>query len=35
MHNIDASIASFARSCFTYALDTKQDLWFANKRHDL
>ena len=31
MHNIDASIASFARSCFTYALDTKQDLWFASK----
>ena len=31
MHNIDASIASFARSCFTYALDTKQDLWFATK----
>ncbi|MBQ1326616.1 MAG: NADP-dependent isocitrate dehydrogenase [Eubacterium sp.] len=31
MHNLDASIASFARSCFTYALDTKQDLWFATK----
>ena len=31
MHNIDASIASFARSCFTYALDTKHDLWFATK----
>ena len=31
MHNIDASIASFARSCFSYALDTKQDLWFATK----
>ena len=31
MHNIDESIASFARSCFTYALDTKQDLWFATK----
>jgi isocitrate dehydrogenase len=30
-HNIDASIASFARSCFNYALDTKQDLWFATK----
>lgn len=30
-HNIDASIESFARSCFTYALDTKQDLWFATK----
>ena len=31
MHNIDASIASFARSCFNYALDTKQTLWFATK----
>ena len=31
MHNTDASIASFARSCFNYALDTKQDLWFATK----
>jgi isocitrate dehydrogenase len=31
MHNIDQSIASFARSCFNYALDTKQDLWFATK----
>ena len=31
MHNINASIESFARSCFTYALDTKQDLWFATK----
>ena len=31
MHNLDASIASFARSCFTYAFDTKQDLWFATK----
>ncbi len=31
MHNIDKSIASFARSCFNYALDTKQDLWFATK----
>ncbi len=30
-HNIDKSIASFARSCFEYALDTKQDLWFATK----
>lgn len=30
-HNIDASIESFARSCFTYALDTNQDLWFATK----
>ena len=31
MHNTDASIESFARSCFEYALDTKQDLWFATK----
>lgn len=31
MHNIDASIESFAKSCFEYALDTKQDLWFATK----
>ncbi len=31
MHNIDRSIASFARSCFNYALDKKQDIWFASK----
>lgn len=31
LHNINASIASFARSCFNFALDTKQDLWFATK----
>ncbi len=31
LHNIDASIASFARSCFNFALDTKQDIWFATK----
>ena len=31
VHNLDASIESFARSCFQYALDTKQDLWFATK----
>ena len=31
MHNINASIESFARSCFAYALDTKQDLWFSTK----
>lgn len=31
MHNLDASIESFARSCFAYALDTKQDLWFSTK----
>lgn len=30
-HNKDDSIASFARSCFQYAIDTKQDLWFATK----
>ncbi len=31
MHNTDKSIKSFAKSCFTYALATKQDLWFATK----
>ncbi len=31
MHNTDRSIASFARSCFNFALDQKQDLWFATK----
>ena len=31
MHNINKSIESFARSCFNYALDTKQDIWFATK----
>lgn len=31
MHNLDESIESFARSCFNYALDTHQDLWFATK----
>ncbi len=31
VHNVDRSIESFARSCFNYALDTKQDLWFATK----
>ena len=30
-HNIDNSIESFAKSCFNYALDIKQDLWFATK----
>lgn len=30
-HNTDESIESFARSCFNYALDTKQDLWFSTK----
>ncbi len=31
VHNISASIESFARACFNYALDTKQELWFATK----
>ncbi len=31
VHNVDASIGSFARSCFNFALDMKQDLWFASK----
>jgi len=31
MHNLDSSIASFARACFSYALDQKADLWFATK----
>lgn len=31
LHNIDKSIASFARACFNYALDRKQDLWFSTK----
>ncbi|PXV96132.1 isocitrate dehydrogenase (NADP) [Lachnotalea glycerini] len=31
MHNLNDSIESFARSCFKFALDTKQDLWFATK----
>ena len=31
VHNLDASIASFARSCFNYALDVKMPLWFATK----
>lgn len=31
MHNLDNSIESFARACFEYALDTKQDLWFSSK----
>ena len=31
LHNIDQSIQSFARCCFNYALDTKQDIWFATK----
>ena len=31
LHNIDKSIESFARSCFNFALETKEDLWFATK----
>ena len=30
-HNLDASIESFAKSCFEYALETGQDLWFSTK----
>ncbi|MBR4502597.1 MAG: NADP-dependent isocitrate dehydrogenase [Clostridia bacterium] len=31
IHNLDSSISSFARACFKYALDTRQDLWFSAK----
>ncbi|MFR0866321.1 MAG: NADP-dependent isocitrate dehydrogenase [Eubacterium sp.] len=31
VHNTDKSITSFAKACFSYAIDTKQDLWFATK----
>ena len=31
MHNTDKSIRSFAQSCFKFAVDTRQDLWFATK----
>ena len=31
MHNLDSSIYAFARSCFSYALEMKLDLWFASK----
>ena len=31
LHNIDESISSFARACFNFAIDMKQDLWFATK----
>ena len=31
MHNLESSIKSFARACFIYAADTKQDLWFSTK----
>ena len=35
MHNLNDSIESFARSCFNFALETKQDLWFATKDKSL
>ena len=31
VHNTDASIHSFAKACFNFAMDTKQDIWFATK----
>lgn len=31
IHNLNSSIESFARSCFNFALDTRQDLWFSSK----
>ncbi len=31
LHNLDSSISGFARACFNYALDRKQDLWFSSK----
>ena len=31
MHNTEASISSFARACFEYAVSTRQDLWFGSK----
>ena len=31
IHNTEKSISSFARACFGYAIDTKQDLWFSSK----
>lgn len=31
MHNMDKSIAGFARACFNYAVDQKQNLWFSTK----
>jgi isocitrate dehydrogenase len=31
MHNLDKSIENFARTCFSYALEQKQDLWFSSK----
>ena len=35
MHNTDKSIRSFAHSCFKFAVDTRQDLWFSTKRHHI
>lgn len=31
LHNLDKSIEGFAKACFNYALDQKQDIWFATK----
>ena len=31
VHNLDSSIRSFARACFNFALDQKEDIWFATK----
>lgn len=31
IHNTDKSISSFARACFNYAIDMKQELWFATQ----
>ncbi|CDD46030.1 isocitrate dehydrogenase [NADP] [Firmicutes bacterium CAG:534] len=31
IHNTEKSISSFARACFSYAVDTRQDLWFSTK----
>ncbi len=31
LHNLDSSISSFARACFNFGLDTKQDVWFSTK----
>ena len=31
LHNLDESISSFARACFNFGLDTKQDVWFSTK----
>ena len=31
IHNTEKSVSSFARACFNYAIDTRQDLWFATK----